>query len=367
MVRAHWIHCCLILVLATTTQAATFFVDAESGDDTNAGTSAAAPFLHIQRAVDEAVANPGPDLIQIAAGDYRESIVIDDADPLTLSGTRGVTVIGPDKKQNAIWILSGDVTISDLTVTGGRTGIKAEGPAPAPGEDPDPATWTICLTLRDVIVHHAGKNGVSADYVDSLTIVHGWFYANPEDGFKAGYANTVSASGTVSEENGLVPDKVQDGADLENVGTVRLEDVTIQGNGDDGLEADFCGSVTVIQGRYCRNGDDGLDIDNTRSISVVGVVAMENPGNGLQVESETNEDGAAVVVESISIRNGQFLGNEEDGINIIAGSDGAVQKLSLVAITAQDNEESGVEVDIDGSVKVSALKSENNGLDDVLP
>ncbi len=361
MVRAHWIHYCLVVVLATAAQAATFFVDAEGGDDTNAGTSASAPFLTIQKAVDEAAANPGPDLIQIAEGEYRENVTIDDADQLTLSGTKGATVIGPNTKKNVIWILSGDVTISDLIVTGGRTGIKAEGP----GEDP--ATWTISLTLRDVVVHNAGKNGVSADYVDSLTIVHGWFYANPEDGIKAAGANLVSVSGTVSEENGLVPGKVQDGADLENVETVRLEDVTIQGNGDDGLEADFCGSVTVIQGRYCRNGDDGLDIDNTKSISVVGVVALENPGNGLQVESENTEDGDAVVIESISIRNGEFLGNHEDGINIGASADGAVQKLSLVAITVEDNEESGVEVAIAGSVKVSALKSENNGLDDVLP
>ena len=361
MVRAHWIHCCLVMVLAATAQGTTFFVNAEGGDDANAGTSASTPFLTLQKAVDQAVANPGPDLIQIAEGQYRENVVIDDADQLTLSGTSGVTVTGADAKQNVIYILSGDVTISDLTVTGGRTGIKAEGPSE------DPATWTISLTLRDVGVHNAGKNGVSADFVDSLTIVHGRFFANPEDGIKAEGANSVSITGTVSEENGLVPGKVQDGADIEKVAAVRLEDVTIQGNGDDGLEVDFCGSITVIQGRYCANGDDGLDIDNTISISVVGAVATDNPGNGLQVESETTEDGAAVEIESISVRNCQFFGNEEDGVNIVTGVDGAIQKLSLVAITAEDNVQSGVEVAIDGGVKVSALKSANNGLDDVLP
>ncbi len=359
MVRAHWIHCCLVIVLAATAQGAMFFVDAEGGDDANAGTSASTPFLTIQNAVDQAAANPGPDLIQIAEGQYSENVVIDDADQLTLSGTRGVTVTGADAKQNVIYILSGEVTISDLTVTGGRTGIKAEGP------EEDPATWTISLILRDVVVHNAGKNGVSADYVDSLTIVHGRFFANAEDGIKAEGANAVSVSGTVSEENGLV--KVQDGADIEKVGTVRLEDVTIQGNGDDGLEVDFCGSITVIQGRYCGNGDDGLDIDNTGSISVVGVVALDNPGNGLQVESETTEDGAAVEIESISIRNCEFAGNTEDGVNIIAGVDGAVQQLALISITAEDNVQSGVEVAIGGSVKVSALKSANNGAPDVLP
>ncbi len=361
MLRAHWVYCCLIIILAATAQGATFFVNAEGGDDANAGTSASVPFLTIQRAVNEAAAHPGPDLIQIAAGAYRENVMIDDDDQLTLSGTRGVTVIGADKKLNGIWILSGDVTISDLTVTGGRTGIKAEGP----GEDP--ATWTISLTLRDVVVHDAGKNGVSADFVDSLTIVHGRFFANPEDGIKAEGANSVSVTGTVSEENGLVPGKVQDGADIEKVAAVRLEDVTIQGNGDDGLEVDFCGSITVIQGRYCANGDDGLDIDNTSFISVVGAVAMENPGNGYQTESEDTEDGPAVAIESISIRNCEFAGNGEDGANIIAGVNGAVQKLSLVAITAEDNTQSGVEVAIDGSVKVSALKSVNNGAPDVLP
>ncbi len=358
---AQWIYSCLaIVVLTTCAQGAAFFVDAGTGSDSYAGTSAAEPFLTIQKAVDEAAVNPGPDLIQIAAGLYPENIAIADPDRLTLSGAGEVTVTAPDNTKNVITVSSGDVTISDLAVTKGRTGIKAE------GASEDPATWTISLTLRDVASYKNKKNGISADYVNTLTISYCTSFANGEDGIKAGGANAVSVSGTTSEENGVA--KLQDGVDIENVETVCLNDVTIRGNGDDGAEIDDCGSVTIIQGNYCENGFDGIDIDYTKSISIVGAVAMDNSANGVLIESaDADGDVPGVTIESAAICNGEFSGNGEDGIHIAAGVNGAVEKVSLVAVRAQDNSQSGVEVNTSGSVKVSALKSENNGFPDVLP
>jgi hypothetical protein len=95
--------------------------------------------------------------------------------------------------------------------------------------------------------------------------------------------------------------------------------------------------------------------------------ALENPGNELQVESETTEDGPAVAIESTTLCNGEFLRRAEGGIDIMAGGDGAVQKVALVAMGARHNSRRGVEVNISGSVKGSALKAENNGAADSLP
>ncbi len=363
MKRARWMYSCLaILVVAASAHGTTFFVDAQGGADTNTGLSAAEPFSTIQKAVDQAAANSGPDLIQIVAGQYYENVAITDPDTLTLSGVDGATVIAPDNTKNVITIYSGEVTISDLTVTKGRTGIKAEGA----GEDP--ATWTISLTLRDIVSHDNKKNGVSADYANTLMIVHSRFYANGEDGIKAGGANAVSVSGTTSEENGRGV-KPQDGLDIENVEILCLDDVTVRGNGDDGAEIDYCGSVTIIQGSYCKNGVDGIDIDYTKSISIVGVAAMDNiSGNGLLVESADSDDNSpGVTIESVTVCNGEFLRNAADGIHIAENRNGVIQKVSLVAVSAQYNAQSGVEINTSGNVKVSALKSQNNGLPDVLP
>ncbi len=109
MKRASWMYSCLaILVVAASAHGTTFFVDAAGGADTNTGLSAATPFATIQWAVDQAAANPGPDLIQIAAGEYRENIVIADPDKLMLSGTGGVAVAAPDNTRNGITVYSGD-------------------------------------------------------------------------------------------------------------------------------------------------------------------------------------------------------------------------------------------------------------------
>ena len=99
----HWMYCCLaIVVIAASAHGATFFVDAGAGSDSNAGTAAAKPFLTIQKAIDEAAPRPGPDLIQIAEGEYRENLTISDADGLTLSGSSGVIVVAANASDDVI-------------------------------------------------------------------------------------------------------------------------------------------------------------------------------------------------------------------------------------------------------------------------
>ncbi|MHC4207789.1 MAG: hypothetical protein ACYSTT_24305, partial [Planctomycetota bacterium] len=125
MRRTYWIYCCFfVIAVATTVQGAAFFVD-PVGSDSNSGISAASPFQTIQRAIDEAEATPGPDMIQIASGVYVENLTIEDDEKLTLSGSSPCTVVAADSDENVIGIEGGDVTLSGLEVTGGDDGINA--------------------------------------------------------------------------------------------------------------------------------------------------------------------------------------------------------------------------------------------------
>ena len=99
--RCRFCACLFVVATVTVTQANTLFVDANTGDNANSGTAAAKPFRTIQKAVYEAIARPGPDVIQIAAGRYEENVVINDTnsviDSLRLSGVPGVQIADPSE------------------------------------------------------------------------------------------------------------------------------------------------------------------------------------------------------------------------------------------------------------------------------
>ena len=267
MICIRWTFCCLIVVAATSAHAAGYFVDADAGNDANPGISPAYPFRTIQRAIEEALQKPGPDMIHIASSDYEENLTINDPDKLTLTGSDGCAVIAPNGSGNVISISSGDVTISSLTITGGENGIQAEG-------------TTTSLALRDVNLSGNAERGLDAEGVLSVTIARSVFAENGGDGLKVEAAEAVQIRDTAIWDNG------SDGIDLEVIRAVDLTDLTVDGNADEGLEVDDCGSVHVVQGTYSSNADDGLDIDNTLSIRIVSVMSMGNGGNGLQIEAE---------------------------------------------------------------------------------
>lgn len=346
MIRTRWSYCCLfVIAVATSAHAATFFVDADLGDDSNSGTSASSPFATIKRAIAEAADTPGPDTIRIASGEYVEKLKITDNDKLTLTGSGDTVVIGTSGSKYVIKIEAGDVTISNMTITGSKDGIKAE-----PGEEGD----TISLTLRDVVVTGNADEGLQAENVTSVTIVGGTFSGNADDGIKVEVADAVTITGATVSDNG------GDGIDLEVIGTIKVTRLTVDGNGDEGLEVDDSGSVLVVQGTYSNNEDEGLDIDNTLSIRLVSVVSTGNVGSGFQVEADKME------IESVSVVASSFLGNGEDGIQIV--EDGfVVHKVTLTNITATGNVKSGLKIDVSGSVRVTNITSEENGEDDILP
>ena len=73
------------LLLAPAAQAADLFVDAAGGADANDGLSWASAKLTVTAALDAAIATPEADIIIVAAGRYRERIVMPPA--VTLIGS----------------------------------------------------------------------------------------------------------------------------------------------------------------------------------------------------------------------------------------------------------------------------------------
>ena len=110
----------------------TFFV-APTGNDANTG-GAADPFLTIQRGINQAAVNPGPDTVQVASGTYTEQLSISDAAPLTLVGIgKASTVIQmpaaltPDGNgfRHLVTISGGTVDMSRFTLRGpGAPGVQ---------------------------------------------------------------------------------------------------------------------------------------------------------------------------------------------------------------------------------------------------
>jgi hypothetical protein len=92
----------------------------------------------------------------------------------------------------------------------------------------------------------------------------------------------------------------------------------------------------------------------------VSVVSTENDGSGLQIEAE---DFDTVVV---FIVNSEFSDNGEDGIQM-REEDAMVHRVRLAKVTARNNVESGLDIDVTGSVMLKRVISKDNGADDILP
>ncbi len=275
MKRACWIGCWLaVAAVAGSAHGATFFVDAGAGNDANAGTSAAQPFLTIQKAIDEAVVRTGPDMIQIAEGQYPENLTIQDPDAVTLSGASGVEIVAA-ASSDAIHIKLGDVTISNLTVTGGKNGIYAAGAEDAP----------LHLTVRNVAsVANAGR-GLRAVDVRDVTISDCRFLDNGnDDGIKVVTKTLDRTSANLSIRDTVVSGCGDDGIDLELLNDVRLTNVLVENTlGDDGLSIDDSASVSLVDCVFANSSADGLDLDDTQSIRVVNVISTGNGESGLEI------------------------------------------------------------------------------------
>jgi hypothetical protein len=390
--------CVLALTIATAAHATSFFVDAGQGNDLNAGLSAAAPFRTIQRAIDEAAAWPGPDRIQIGAGAYSENLTISDADGLTLSGASGVVVVAANSSKDVVKISWGDVSMSSLAVTGGSKGITPTGSAEKPvslslrdvivtgnaGDGVKPTSvgevrasrctflanggtglkvrFADNVTVSDCAFEDNGGRGLRAEDVKSVTISHCQFLNNNDDGMKMVTVTLDRAESNLSISDTTLSGSADDGIDLELLGDIRLTNVTVRDTvGDDGMSVDDSVSVSVVSSTFTNSSADGLDMDDTQSIRLVNVVSTGNGVSGFQVTAEEHFN-----IESLSIVGSEFSDNSLDGI-WVKEEGTIVEQVSLTSVTATGNAGRGLNMGVSGTARLSAVTSEDNGADDVLP
>ncbi|MEE9311495.1 MAG: right-handed parallel beta-helix repeat-containing protein, partial [Planctomycetota bacterium] len=118
----------LLALLASSISAADIYVDASSGNNSNAGTIGA-PKLTLDNAINAASAN---DTIQLRAGTYAGDVKID-VNNLTVQSYTGewaVVSVGTSSSSDSqcIWITAANVTLKDLEIQGGYNYcIKVEG------------------------------------------------------------------------------------------------------------------------------------------------------------------------------------------------------------------------------------------------
>jgi len=91
-------------------------------------------------------------------------------------------------------------------------------------------------------------------------------------------------------------------------------------------------------------------------------VNVESTGNGDSGFDVTAED---VNIESVSIVNSEFLGNGLDGV-WIGEENAVVEQAGLTHVTASNNGESGLDITITGTLRLTAITSEGNGAPDIL-
>jgi parallel beta-helix repeat protein len=386
----------LALAVATTAHGTTFFVDAGQGDNAHSGRAATEPFLTIQWAINAAAAQPGTDLIQLAAGEYYENLAIRDPDGLTLSGGRGVALVAADSSDDVIEITWGDVSISNLSVTDGNRGIALTGSAGMP----------VSLSLRDVVLTANSGDAVRGTNVASVRVSQCMFLDNGGTGLRIEGANSITVSDcglngntgrglriedgrsvTISQceilnnsDDGMkvvtstldrtqsdlsisdtrIAGSADDAIDLEGLGHIRLTNVTVEDIiGDDGMSIDDSLSVSVTDSSFTNSHADGLDIDDTLSIQLVNVTSTGSGASGLQVTAEGDAN-----VESLSIVGSTFSDNGLDGIWV--REDGThVEQVSLTSVTADDNGASGWDILVSGEVRLNAVTSEGNDEPDV--
>lgn len=267
---------------ATPAPTRTLYVDQDAGDDDNPGTLEE-PFETIAHAA--TLTEPG-DRIEIASGDYDETVVID------RPGTLEAPVVFTPMEGADVLLEKGGVRISaDHIVLDGLTIEDVD--------DDDAAgvfiTGGTGIQLRNLTVRGHDGGGVRAKATDGpivdLRISGGSFSDNRGAG--------IAATG----EDALV-------------GLI-VENVTLADNTGDGLQVERASQVTISGVVAARNGTDdernGIFLKNVRGASVRGVFSEDNGHNGVALRLA--ED--IVISRSISRGNGHHgFDSIEDSRNI---------------------------------------------------
>ncbi len=341
------------------------YVDAALGNDANDGTFNS-PLKTFQEAVYRAddSYNPGENNIRLQPGTYNGAYINDD-DLLKIYGMGpnpwDVNIVGDSSYGDTIHIAGGsDVRLYNMHVTGSSyNGIYAAGldylfmdrvysdyhyESGFYGEDIHKTKIHQSvfqhndgfgvyvedgykLRSQNSQFNYNGNDGVRADYVEHLQLVHSVARGNSYYG-TGGRGGGSDADGVEAYEVGYV--LVNGGSFGENDGRgiymdygyeLTLLGVNASHNYEEGVRAEgLMGNALISGGRFEYNGNDGIQLD----------------GYGILPRG----DGAGYNEVEVTVYGSQFFHNDDDGIEITG-----VYAASLFGVDARHNYEDGVDIE----------------------
>jgi hypothetical protein len=236
------------------------------------------------------------------------------------------------------------------------------------------------MTVQVVGSEFSGNDDKGAQ-IEMATMVHvanSVFAANGDHGFQIendgkGKAGVVNSKSTDNGGDGFRIENMvsilfvntaaignDDGMDLDGIAQVEVRNCVCESNEDEGIEGDNNGTVQIVGTTSNGNEGEGIDLDNVVRIIMANVTCSDNEANGFQAIAED------VATEQIVLLNCLFQANGESGIEL-GEEDGSIDAAVLNAVTATNNDQSGLNVVISGSLSKRGIVSQNNGAPDILP
>lgn len=351
--------------LESRTLLSTFYVNGDTGNAQNDG-SAEAPFRSIQQGVDAASLNPGDDEVLVeptTVRPYAGTVVIDSYGevPNPPDGNlviRGVTGDAADVQIESfstkfINNADFDVTIADMTLSGGGHGVLNAG-----------GGTTVVDNLQ--IVNNTGSGVL---IVDGDTIIRNSHITDSFQGIwvgPAGDQSSVPRSVTVEDTNlsanrnfGIITHVLTGGVTLTNVTADNnpraggnfngYSDLNISGgsyssNTNNGIFVHPGSDITLTDVAINGNGRNGIFFDRVANIAISGSSFDDNGYAGIEVNQA---DGFAVSDTSIS-RNGRLAaeGFTEGGGVYVRPASAAPISFDNVTVVGNEYDNRGGGIDI---------------------
>jgi len=286
---------CAVAALAHAAGATTYYVRATGGKDTNAGTTVAAPFKTVAKAI--AVAQPG-DTVYVAPGAYSAALATARAgtagSPIrfvadstgAVFGVKKGTVALRNKTGTALSILHSYVRFEGFAVNTNAMGIRVEGAtgvvllsldiSGSTGDGLRVVNSTV--TMTSCKSRSCGSDGVEIGDAGNVTITGGSLYSNVGMGVRQ---FGIGASVRLSQV--LVYSNTGGGIEVAN-GASNLTNCLIRNNTLDGVLVGpgATASTTLWHCTLARNTNDGIEIRGG-SGTIRNSILAYNQGAGMRV------------------------------------------------------------------------------------
>lgn len=247
-------------------------------------------------------------------GTCREFLNITRAN-VTLRGTPEAEIMAPDNAHDLVTVSADKVTLENLTLTGGLTGLT---------QNHEPS-----FVAQKVVVRDASDIGVRVRVGDARLID-----CTVQGAGRLGIA--VSRGGSVTLSNGS----------------------EVLDSGGVGISATLHGVMSLVNSKVLRSGEEGIVLSEGSRGNISGSEIKDNRAVGLNVGTSAS---ASVVNTTIS-GNGTGDGPQGDGIMLWGGAQAHVVGANVIT----DNRDEGIDVAGAASAYVNGARISGNGGDGIM-